>query len=155
MNNIHKEAKASHAKSRQRWIIILALPAAIVALAVAGSTLNSVASGSWQQTELALSGRPVYRDSIEEISLTLSSSGFAPTDLSVQSNQFLLSLDNRTELKELVLRLSREDGSRVRELRVPGGGGDWSELFELPDGTYTLSEASHAEWSCTIRVRKR
>lgn len=140
---------------KTRWIIIPVVFIALLAFAVvAGSPPDTTVSGSWKQTDVALSPQPVYRDPIEEASLTLRANGFVPRELNLQSNRFFLSIDNRTDVKELVLRLSRADGSLVRELRVAGGIGDWSELFELPEGTYTLSEASHAEWTCTLKVHK-
>ncbi len=82
----------------------------------------------------------------------LTSSGFVSAELHPHGKKFLLSLDNRTDVKELVLRMSRTDGVQIREIRVPGGSGDWGELFELPAGNYTFSEINHANWLCTITI---
>jgi integrase len=63
---------------------------------------------------------------------------------------------NGAQLKRdavLVLRLSKVDGTVLRELRVPGVDGDWSEMFDLPAGSYTLSVANHSTWVCQLIIR--
>jgi hypothetical protein len=86
------------------------------------------------------------------ITLTLRSSGFDPSDLRLQSGRFLLSVDNRSSNRELVLRLSNSRGEILKEMRITGGGGDWSELFDLRPGDYTLLETSHRDWVCRITI---
>lgn len=93
------------------------------------------------------------QDPMPEVSLILSSSGFNPAEVRPQAGRFLLSIDNRSGVSDLVLRLNRADGSQVRELRISGAGGDWSETFDLSPGTYSLSEANHSSWLCTIIVQ--
>jgi hypothetical protein len=140
------------AKSKALWIAIAGLCTAIATLAVIGAGHDQVGAGTWKESDKVLGSNSLYKDPIEELSLTLTSSGFAPAKLKTQGKKFLLSLDDRAQVKELVLRMSRKDGTVVREIRVPGESGDWSELFELPPGSYTFSEANHADWSCTIVV---
>jgi hypothetical protein len=130
------------------------LCAAVAALVVANAASGPKRDVTWKQSDVALGQPSIYQDPIEELSLTLTSSGFAPAELRPQGKKFLLSLDNRTDVKELVLRMSRNDGVQIREIRVPGGGGDWSELFELEAGNYTFSELNHANWVCTIIISK-
>lgn len=93
------------------------------------------------------------QDPLPEVSVTLSSNGFNPEEVRPPSQRFLLSIDNRSGLSDLVLKLKRADGSQMRELHVSGAGGDWSESFDLSPGTYTLSEANHSTWLCTIIVQ--
>ena len=145
----------SLSRSKLLWVAVPVVCAAIVALAVASAGHGPIEDSTLKQSDLALDQPPTYMDSIEERSLTLNSTGFVPTELRPHGNRFLLSLDNRTDLKELVLRLTAEDGKQIRELRVPGGGGDWSELFQLQPGTYVLSEVNHTGWICTIIIRKK
>jgi hypothetical protein len=108
-------------------------------------------------TSRSPSSNPQYLSSQDpvEVSLILGPNGFDPSEITIGSGQFLLSLDNRSGVKDLVLRLSKADGTVLRELRVPGVGGDWSEMFDLPAGSYTLAEANHTEWMCNIIIRKR
>jgi len=128
--------------------LLCALAAAVVAVAA----YKPVEEGTWKQSDLALGEPAMYRDAIEEVSLMLKADGFAPTEVRTHGKKFLLSLDNRTDVKQLTLRMTRSDGVRIREFLVPAGGGDWSELFELQPGTYTFSEMGHPNWICTIVV---
>ena len=138
-------------KSRPHLAITLSLLTASVLLAASILTL-STSSAALAQLDPAESRCHLSQDPIQEISLMLTSSGFDPAEVKPQSGRFLLSIDNRSGASELVLRLARSDGGQIRELRVPGGGGDWNEAFDLSAGTYTLSEANHSTWICTIVV---
>jgi len=139
-------------RNKPLWVAVLLLCAAVAALVVANTTRGAIGDGTWRQSDLALGEPTIYQDPIEELSLTLTSSGFAPAELRPHGKKFLLSLDNRTDVKELVLRMSRNDRGQIREIQVPGGSGDWSELFELEAGDYTFSEVNHANWLCTIII---
>lgn len=95
----------------------------------------------------------VIQDPLPEVSLILNANGFDPSEVRPQSGRFFLSIDNRSGAGELVLRLSRLDGTQIRELKIPGGGGDWSEALDLSAGTYKLTEANHSSWICTIIIQ--
>jgi hypothetical protein len=137
---------------RRYWIVGLALFAAIAAMVLANAKDNSHRDATFEQSDIALGRQPVYQDPIEEVSLVLKRNGFSPKEVKLQSRRFLLSIDNRTDTQQLVFRLTGADGTQVRELRVPEGAGDWSELLELPAGTYTLLEPGHRDWSCKIVI---
>jgi len=111
-----------------------------VALALAGASAPAEARAC------------VGQDPLPEVSLILSSDGFNPVEVRPPAHRFLLSIDNRSGVSDLVFRLNRADGTLVRELHVSGGAGDWSETFDLSAGTYTLSEANHSTWVSTIIV---
>ena len=139
-------------KRKWLWIAIAILCTAITAVVVIGAGHDPVDAGAWKQSDMALGESSLYKDPIEELTLTLTSSGFTPAKLNPHGKKFLLSLDNRADVSELVLRMTRKDGSVIREIRVPGGSGDWSELFELPPGSYKFAEVNYANWSCTIVI---
>jgi hypothetical protein len=140
------------AKRKVLWIGLAVLCTAVIALVVIGAGRDPVEAGTWKESDRALGSSSLYKDPIEELTLTLKSSGFTPAKLNPHGKKFLLSLDNRADVSELVLRMTRKDGSVIREIRVPGGSGDWSELFELPPGSYKFAEVNYANWSCTIVV---
>ena len=121
------------------WCIAVALVTA--AMAQAGSRVPADARAHLGQ------------DPLPEVSLLLRSNGFDPAEVRPPSHRFLLSIDNRSGVNDLTLRLNRADGTQVRELHVSGAGGDWSETIDLSAGTYTLSEANHSAWLCTIIVQ--
>ena len=87
-----------------------------------------------------------------EISLELRSDGFHPQERNTQARRFLLSVDNSSGVSDLILRLSKADGTQIREMRVSGTGGDWTELFDLPPGRYSLTEVNHSSWVCLLIV---
>jgi len=118
----------------------------------ATAVLKSTPLNKKDTAALSLAHFNITQDPVE-ISVTLRSNGFDPSELRIPASRFLLSLDNRSGVTELVLRLAKADGTQLRELRIPGGGGDWSEMFELPVGSYTLSEASHSSWVCHLIVQ--
>ncbi len=89
----------------------------------------------------------------DEVVLTLKPEGFIPAEVTRGPGQFQLSVDNRSGVEELTLRLKRADGTQLREIRVARGGGDWSEVLDLQVGNYTLSEANHSNWVCVFIVR--
>src|SRR5262245_41278206 len=135
MTGTYKErGQMKFVKRKGLWIAIAVMCTAIAALVVTAARHDPVDTGTWKESDKVLGGNSLYKDPIEELTLALTSSGFAPARLKPQGKKFLLSLDNRADVKELALRMSRKDGSVVREIRVPGGSGDWSELFELPSG---------------------
>lgn len=139
--------------NRRSWIVVPFLCAAAAVLVVVHAASRPAGESNWKQSDLALGQPAVYKDAIEEVSLMLTAKGFAPAEVRPQGKKFLLSLDNRTDAKELTLRMVRNDGVQIREIRVPGGGGDWSELFELQPGNYTFSEVNHSNWTCTIVIK--
>lgn len=140
-------------KSRQTTktlLITLLLFTATIVLAMSIETLSL-------NSAFAQPGRvdvPVQlpQDPMQEISLILSSSGFNPAEVRPQSGRFFLSIDNRSGSGDLVFKLSRPNGTLIRELRMSGAGGDWTEAFDLSTGTYKLSETNHTAWVCTIVV---
>lgn len=135
------------------WLFLLLLGAAIVVAVLLSTGGEPVTATAWSQSDAKLGHQPVYADAIEEFSLTLNQKGFAPAELIPSGRRFLLSVDNRSDVKALALKLSDKNGNVVREIRVPDGAGDWAELFELKSGKYVLSEANHAAWSCSITIK--
>lgn len=128
--------------------LILFTATIVLAISIEKLSLNSVVA---QPGPVDVRVR-LLQDPMQEISLILSSSGFNPAEVRPQSGRFLLSIDNRSGSGDLVFRLSRPDGTLIRELRTSGAGGDWTEAFDLSAGTYKLSETNHTAWVCTIVV---
>lgn len=134
------------------WLFLLLLGVAIVVAVLLSKRGESITATPSPQSEAQVVHQPVQAAAIEELSLTLNQKGFEPAELIPNGRRFLLSVDNRTDVKAPLLKLSDKNGKFVRELRVPEGAGDWGELFELKSGKYVLSEANHAAWSCSIVI---
>lgn len=107
-------------------------------------------------------GRPAQHERTDQVSnpkeriegelITVYPHGIEPAEITRGHRQFALILDNRSGLPEVDLRLDREQGSRVREVRVPHEQRNWSEILDLAPGQYVLSEANHPSWTCRITI---
>ena len=140
------------AETQRYFVITLTLFTGIIALAISTAALSLNSTAVAQPAPEGLRGHS-YQDPMQEISLTLNASGFSPAEVRPQSGRFLLSIDNRSGASDLVFRLTRADGTLVREFRMLGAGGDLSEAFDLAQSTYRLNETNHSSWTCTIIVR--
>lgn len=89
---------------------------------------------------------------IEAEIITLRPNGFDPAEITRPAGEFLLTVDNRSGVHELDLRLDREGGGRQHEARTPKGKRGWNRLVNLPPGRYTLSEANHPDWVCRVTI---
>jgi hypothetical protein len=87
--------------------------------------------------------------------ITLRPFGFDPSEIARTNGRFTLLVDNRTGLDEVHLRLDREAGGRVHEVRVPRRKLDWVQGVDLPPGRYLLTDANHPDWVCRITITPR
>ncbi|MFN0113008.1 MAG: hypothetical protein ACKVZH_29460 [Blastocatellia bacterium] len=87
--------------------------------------------------------------------VTIHPFGFEPAELTSPSSRFLLDVQNRSGLREVVLRLDRETGARLRQERVPRAKLDWRTVIDLPPGSYLLTEEKHPAWVCRITITAR
>jgi len=92
------------------------------------------------------------RERLETELVTITSVGFEPTELTRPAGKFLLDVDNRSEIEEVVLRLDRQDGDRETSARVRNTAPEWRGALYLRPGVYILSEANHPNWTCRITL---
>ncbi|HEX8846461.1 MAG TPA: hypothetical protein VF791_17570 [Pyrinomonadaceae bacterium] len=125
-------------------------PRTVIIAALVMATVSGLAMGMrvWSRTA---SANEVQERKVERV--VIRSTGFEPAEITRPAGPFALSFDNQSGVEEIVLRLNREDGTQVREIAIPRGVGNWGAQVDLPVGTYTLTEANHAEWSCRIIVQ--
>lgn len=90
------------------------------------------------------------------IVLTLSRFGFEPANtLERAMGHLMISVLNRSGVRNLNLRLDRVAGSRLRDVNMPIEKGKWEEEIDLAPGEYVLSEANHPNWICRITVTQK
>lgn len=94
-------------------------------------------------------------DELEEVTLTLHPQGITPRRLVRHAGRFLLSVDNRTEVEKLTLRLEQADGTPLRVIEIPPTAVDWSEALDLAPGGYRLVEVEHPDWECFIEIKSK
>jgi hypothetical protein len=91
----------------------------------------------------------------DELTLTLRPEGFDPAEVVRPAGRFMLSVDNRSGVEKVTLILKRGNGSKVVEVKVHNGNGDWGELIDLQPGRYTLTEADHPGWKCDLLINEK
>jgi hypothetical protein len=89
---------------------------------------------------------------LDSVLITINRGGFYPAALSRPKGKFFLMVENRSEQREVDMRLDRVTGARMRKVKVPGGQLDWTELLDLNPGEYRLTEANNPDWGCHITI---
>jgi len=84
--------------------------------------------------------------------ITVTPHGFEPRALTRPAGRFLLLIDNRSGLPEFSPALSLLGGIQVRTMQIPREQPNWSDIVDLPPGTYVLTEANHSRWLCRITI---
>jgi hypothetical protein len=91
---------------------------------------------------------------IESEIITTTPRGFEPAEITRPEGQFILMIDNRSEI-ELDFRLLRENGQPLHEIRSTRQEPDWNEVLDLRPGRYVLIELDHPQWTCSITITAR
>jgi hypothetical protein len=94
--------------------------------------------------------RQAPRGDVERI--TIRPTGFEPTEITRPAGPLLLAVDNSSGLAEVQLRLAREHGAQLHEVRVSRHGRNWRQPIEFTPGSYLLTEANHPDWVCHITI---
>jgi hypothetical protein len=99
-----------------------------------------------------------YRQSrsstIETEVIRVTRRGFEPAAISRSPGKFILMIENPS-WQSLNLRLSREAGESLHEVRTSLEEPDWNEVQDLRPGSYVLTEPDHPEWKCVITITAR
>ena len=89
---------------------------------------------------------------IGNVPITIRYTGFEPSEIRRPAGPVFLLVQNRSGYHEVALRLDRETGGRLYDVRVPRSKLDWQQVVDLTPGRYILTDAYHPDWSCTITV---
>jgi len=134
------------------------IPAAILSIvlvcAVAGMSLhrwNHFAATSAKVENV--SDSTSARERIEGELIVLRPFGFEPREIRRPAGQpFLLVVENRSSLPLSSITINSSVGSRIRDASISREKRMWSDVLNLPPGTYTLGEVNHNDWTCRIVV---
>jgi hypothetical protein len=128
----------------------------IVALAcVAGATARGFWSSAAKTPGLSkdLPHMSAGKQRIEGELIVLTSTGFQPRQLRRPVGRpFLLAVENRSSLPVISIVLNSSSGLLLRNVSLLREKLIWSDIIELPPGTYSLSEGSHPDWVCNITI---
>lgn len=84
--------------------------------------------------------------------LTVTRRGFDPAEVRWPKGRIFLTVNNLSNVDELVLRLDREVGGRVKEMKLRSKKERSAGVLDLTPGDYLLTEANHPGWVCRIKV---
>lgn len=84
--------------------------------------------------------------------ITLRQGGFVSQEITKPEGDYYISVNNLSGVQELRLRLARENGNRLHEVKVTGRKRNWRQYIHLTPGTYLLTEAGHPDWVCRIII---
>ena len=87
--------------------------------------------------------------------ITLHPTGFEPSEINRPAGPFILSFQNRSGLEQLRLRIDKSSGPSVREVQSHREKSDWSDMIELPVGSYTVTEVNNPEWVLRLNITPR
>ena len=89
------------------------------------------------------------------VHIAISPRGFDTKVASLPHAPFFLLVENRSGVGGVSFRLDRMDSGtpvNVRQKDVSREELDYSDFFDLPPGSYLLSEAGHPDWQCRITI---
>jgi hypothetical protein len=130
-----------------RRLLLLAVVVAVglTAAARAGRLASSGSEHSAAQQGSAAGALSVIR-------VTIRPTGFDPAALNVPRGRVLLAVDDLSGLDEVTLRLEREAGGRLREVRAGRDRSKWRGVLDLHPGAYLLGVDGRPGWACRINV---
>jgi hypothetical protein len=153
-------SSGDHPSSRKSAFgLVLLLVALLVVVGMnARAWLNKIA-GTTSSTPMAVL-EPMTRSKdaqstptrLDSVLITINRGGFYPAAFSRPQGKFFLLVENRSELREVDLRLDIVGGGRLLDVNVPDGQLDWTELLDLNPGEYRLTEANRPDWVCNITI---
>jgi hypothetical protein len=87
--------------------------------------------------------------------IILKAGGFEPTEVHWPKGEFFLVLENRSGVDDVTLRVDREVGGRLKEVKVNLRRHRWSGVVDFAPGNYLVTEVNHPNWHCRIVVVPR
>jgi hypothetical protein len=92
--------------------------------------------------------------SLEGEIVTIRPTGFDPPEITRQDGHFTLIVEDRSQLDAVTLYMDVSGGPQLAQADMPHEVLNWTQEFNLANGTYTLREANHPDWVCTIAIGK-
>lgn len=84
--------------------------------------------------------------------ITVTPTGFEPSELTRSKGRFLLAIDNQSGLDEVEFYFERETAGRVNVPLSRRGKIAWREIVDLTPGTYVLRATNDKSWRCRITI---
>jgi hypothetical protein len=84
--------------------------------------------------------------------ITVTPTGFEPSEITRRRGRFLLAIDNQSGLDDVQFYFEREAGGRVNVPLSRRGKLAWREIIDLTPGTYILRATNDESWRCRITI---
>ena len=84
--------------------------------------------------------------------ITITPTGFEPSEITRRRGRFLLAIDNQSGLDDVEFYFERETGGRVNVPLSRRGKLAWREIIDLTPGTYILRATNDESWRCRITI---
>ena len=104
------------------------------------------------KTPVVASQSDITRDDLEAELITIFPRGFEPAEITRPPGRFLLVIDDRSGLDEIILGLERQGGQSVHGFRMTRNELELTKVVDLKPGVYILREARHADWTCQLTI---
>jgi hypothetical protein len=121
-----------------------------VTFAVCVGVVLIIAAGLVAGRNASLRAAGTDEQAIRGLVFAVYPNGFAPPEITANPGIYTFIVHNRTGLPDFRLRLDRQNGERLSEVRT--NKRRWNGRFDLKPGTYVLSVAEHPAWQCVITV---
>ncbi|HEV7746082.1 MAG TPA: hypothetical protein VGO56_13870 [Pyrinomonadaceae bacterium] len=84
--------------------------------------------------------------------LTIRPTGFETKEMTIDAGDYFVVIQNATGLDRFALRIQREGGQTIHDVRLPRFHKYWKHEVHLTSGRYLVSEVDHPDWSCVVIV---
>src|SRR3712207_4035206 len=126
--------------TNKRAALVVVAAACLGAAGVAVALSRRVPAGA-PPARLAPAEDGAQQPRAEVLRVPLRPTGFDPVELTTRRGRTLLAVDDLSGLDEVTLRLDRETGGRLREVKAGRDNSKWRGAFDLHPGLYVLSVA--------------
>ena len=124
---------------------------------VGQTRLETTRSSAWRSAltalllALAVMAAAGARAQTGQIEVRVTDSGFTPAEATAAPGLVHLSLVNGSGAETVRIRIAREGGAQIREVKIEGEGAALSTELEATAGVYTLTEVAHG-WVFRLTV---
>jgi len=134
------------------------LAAVVVLVLGVGSAMSGTPKMSTQDlatlsasAQLGASAAQRTKEKIGSESILITRYGFQPAEIRRAPGKFFLEVQNRSGVNPLVLRVSAQNGSTLKEITVTSDQLDWADEVNLPGGQYSVTEFNRG-WTCRLTI---
>ena len=136
-------------------VLVLATYSVLATRARSSAPANSLTDPTTVTTNGSVTQAEPSPQELTALLLTIRPTGFDPAEITLPAGEYLVIVRNSTGLDEFALRLDRDAGERLHDVRMPRYKRRWKQVVSLSPGSYVVTETNHPQWTCRITVTGR